>query len=263
MHIETLLTPPHPHTGTDPTVPLPKASVPTYIIIIGTIGSLIVVIVTAISIAGLYKCHGKFKITRRRSGTGQPGIGNRIFDGNTDWQLYERIGHGRYGMVYRGNYQNEIVAIKITSSRSSWENERNLYAMESTSHQNVLRYIATESRGSGYQSELFMITEYYPLGSLCVYLRNHRVSWEQACCMVRSLAKGLAHLHSEWYTNSAGILAEKYAVAHRCVCVCVCMAFLSCTCMCVSMYMCLHSVLTHANPITTLTPSPSSHMLTP
>lgn len=201
--------------GTDPTVPLLKASVPTYLIIILTIVALIVVIVTAIIIAALYKCRGKFKITRRRSGTGQPGIGNRIFDSNTDWQLYERIGHGRYGMVYRGNYQNEIVAIKITSNRSSWENERNLYAMESTSHQNVLRYIATESRGSGYQSELFMITEYYPLGSLCVYLRNHRVSWEQACCMVRSLAKGLAHLHSEWYTNSAGILAEKYAVAHR------------------------------------------------
>ena len=33
--------------------------------------------------------------------------------------------------------------------------------------------------------------------------------------MIRSVACGLAHLHSEYYTNNSGVCAEKYAVAHR------------------------------------------------
>ena len=133
------------------------------------------------------------------------------------WQLKERIGHGRYGFVYKADYQGETVAVKIFTShgREAWETERNLYSMESTAHENILEYITSELRNSGISSERALLTRFYPLGSLNNYLRGHKVTWEVACEIIQSIARGLAHLHSEYYTNSAGIVAEKYPVAHR------------------------------------------------
>lgn len=125
------------------------------------------------------------------------------------------ISRGRYGYVYQAEYRGKKVAVKIVNSRHSWENERNLYTMESTTHRNILEYVASESRGSGYQLQLFMVTKYYPLGSLNQFLRRHVVSWEQACTMIESIASGLAHLHSETYTNSSGIVAGRFGVLDK------------------------------------------------
>ena len=146
---------------------------------------------------------------------GRTGIDNNLND--QPWQLFGQIGHGRYGFVYKALYQKEVVAIKIFNhnSRNSWENETNLFAMESTMHKNIIEYITSESRGSGIQLQFFMITRYYPLGSLNQYLKGKVVSWEQACKMIQSIVCGLSHLHSERYMNLSGIIAEKYSVAHR------------------------------------------------
>lgn len=63
--------------------------------------------------------------------------------------------------------------------------------------------------------QLYLVTRYHPLGSLEEYLRAHVISWKQACVMVRSIACGLKHLHSESFVNEAGITSEKYSIAHR------------------------------------------------
>ena len=133
------------------------------------------------------------------------------------WQLIERIGHGRYGFVYKAEYQGETVAVKIFTShaRNAWETERNLYSMESTAHKNILEYITSEVRGSGISMERALLTRFYPLGSLNNYLRSHTLTWQVACEMIQCVADGLAHLHSEYYTNSAGRVAEKYPIAHK------------------------------------------------
>ncbi len=133
------------------------------------------------------------------------------------WQLLERIGQGRYGYVYRADYQGDIVAVKLYAGhgQSAFETEQTLYSMESTSHENILEYIASEVRGSGITLERALLTHYYPLGSLNNYLRTHVVSWQVACVIIRAVSQGLAHLHSEYYCNSSGIVAEKYPVAHR------------------------------------------------
>ena len=133
------------------------------------------------------------------------------------WQLKGLIGQGRYGYVYKADYHGSVVALKIftTHSRTAWENERNLYSMESTAHENIIEYVASEICGSGIALQRVLITRFYPLGSLNNYLRLRTMSWSQTCVMVRSIARGLAHLHSESYMNIGGVLAEKYAIAHR------------------------------------------------
>ena len=133
------------------------------------------------------------------------------------WQLLNQVGQGRYGYVYRAKYCDDIVAVKIFShhSRSAWETECALNSMESTAHENIVEFVTKESRGAGISLQLVIITRYYPLGSLNQFLRKHVVSLQQANVIISSVANGLAHLHAEYYTNSSGIVTEKYAIAHR------------------------------------------------
>ena len=105
-------------------------------------------------------------------------------------------------------------------SRTTWENERNLFSLESTRHANIMEFVTSESNESGGMVatsplQLYLVTRYYPLGTLEGYLRANVLSWKQACCVVWSIANGLKHLHSESCTECAGIKTEKYAIAHR------------------------------------------------
>ena len=133
------------------------------------------------------------------------------------FRLENLISRGRFGYVCRTQYEDELVAVKIFSyqGRQSWETERTLFAMESTKHRNVVEYIVSGSWGSGYQHQMFIITPFYLLGSLNRFLTRNAVSWEQACRVIHSVSSGLSHLHAESYTNSSGVVMEKYAVAHR------------------------------------------------
>ena len=186
-------------------------------------------IIALLSVVGLLVlcvyCIKRKPVTRNTTRYSQTSFDMPVNTSSTSWQLKERIGHGRYGFVYKAEYQGEtvpeyqgkIVAVKIFTShaRSAWETERNLYSMESTAHKNILEYITSEIRGSGISMERALLTRFYPLGSLNNYLRSHTVTWQVACEMIQSIADGLAHLHSEYYTNSTGIVAEKYPIAHR------------------------------------------------
>ena len=54
--------------------------------------------------------------------------------------LYELIGKGRYGEVYRGRWRGENVAVKIFSSRDecSWFREAEIYQTVMLRHDNIL-----------------------------------------------------------------------------------------------------------------------------
>ena len=147
------------------------------------------------------------------------GIAFQNFSGEQDlpFQLVHLISQGRFGYVYRTSYEGELVAVKIFTyqNRFSWENERSLFEMESTKHRNVIDYIVSGSWGSGYQVHMFIVTPFYPLGSLNRFLARNTVSWEQTCRVIHSISNGLSHLHSESYINSSGVVTDKYAVAHR------------------------------------------------
>ena len=131
--------------------------------------------------------------------------------------LTQLIGSGKYGTVYKGVYEGEIVAVKIFSThhRVSWENERSIYSLDSTVHKNILRFITMIEEVKPGFTQLMMVTEYCPLGSLSHFLMHNKLLWDKALNMMVSITAGLAHLHSTTYQTSRGSVAEKYSVAHR------------------------------------------------
>ncbi|OON22688.1 kinase domain protein, partial [Opisthorchis viverrini] len=90
-------------------------------------------------------------------------------------QLEERIGEGRYGEVWRGVWQCDQVAAKIFSSREecSWFRETEIYQTVMLRHANILGFIAADNKDNGLSTELWLITEYHPLGSLFDFLHEH------------------------------------------------------------------------------------------
>lgn len=132
------------------------------------------------------------------------------------FQLIQNIGNGKYGSVWKALYNDQTVAVKIFSPhhKLSWQNERDIHILDSTPHENILHFILGDNRGTGYNAEYFIITQYYPLGSLNYFLRHSSLSWEQAWNVMYSVSNGLTHLHSSNYT-SKGFVSEKYSIAHR------------------------------------------------
>ena len=132
-------------------------------------------------------------------------------------QLIQTIGRGKFGSVWKAAYQGGFVAVKIFTPnyQQFWIKEKEIYSRESTGHENVLKYFGSEMRGSGYNSQLLMITEYCPLGSLLQFLQQNELEWNEALTIMLNVASGLTHLHSNYYTSSNGVDIEKYAVAHR------------------------------------------------
>lgn len=108
---------------------------------------------------------------------------------------------GRFGCVWKAQIMNEYVAVKIfsiqvwnhiawgllfcrlivskpfnasssssSSSRSSsashqnkqsWENEKDVFMTPGMRHENILKYIGAEKRGSHLEAELWLITEFH------------------------------------------------------------------------------------------------------
>lgn len=64
-------------------------------------------------------------------------------------QLFEVIGKGRFGEVWRGRWRGENVAVKIFSSREecSWFREAEIYQTVMLRHENILGFIAADNKG--------------------------------------------------------------------------------------------------------------------
>lgn len=60
--------------------------------------------------------------------------------------IFTLLGKGRYGEVWRGEFQGESVAVKIFSSRdeASWARETDIYNTVMLRHNNILGYIASD-----------------------------------------------------------------------------------------------------------------------
>ena len=176
------------------------------------ITSLVLIIIIVIAVLSI-----RYAKKRTLSRTNTLSLQNLSDMQDPPFQLVHLISQGRFGYVYRTQYEGDLVAVKVFSyhNRQSWENERTLFSMESTKHQNIIEYVVSGSWGTGYQLQMFIVSPYYPLGSLNRFLARNTVSWEQACRVIHSVASGLSHLHSESYINSSGVGMEKYCVAHR------------------------------------------------
>ncbi len=138
---------------------------PPYLVVMVTIALVLVLtiamITTCVCIIGVrYAKRRQESRPRRQPRTSE--FEAELNDLNLPVNLLNVIGQGRFGYVYRAEYKGEIVAVKLFTyhNRQSWENEREVYSMESTPHQSIVEYIGSESRGSRHDLQLCTITRY-------------------------------------------------------------------------------------------------------
>lgn len=126
--------------------------------------------------------------------------------------LCECIGRGRYGEVWQGIWHGESVAVKIFFSRDedSWKRETEIYSTVLLRHENILGYIGSDMTSRNSCTQLWLITHYYPLGSLFDHLNRTALSHHQMATICLSIANGLVHLHTEIFGTEG-----KPAIAHR------------------------------------------------
>ncbi|XP_052892419.1 activin receptor type-1 isoform X1 [Anopheles moucheti] len=126
--------------------------------------------------------------------------------------LCECIGRGRYGEVWRGIWHGESVAVKIFFSRDedSWKRETEIYGTVLLRHENILGYVGSDMTSRNSCTQLWLITHYYPQGSLFDYLNRTAITTHQMVTICLSIANGMVHLHTEIFGTEG-----KPAIAHR------------------------------------------------
>uniref|UniRef100_H3A6B9 receptor protein serine/threonine kinase n=1 Tax=Latimeria chalumnae TaxID=7897 RepID=H3A6B9_LATCH len=126
--------------------------------------------------------------------------------------LLECVGKGRYGEVWRGQWQGENVAVKIFSSRDekSWFRETEIYNTVLLRHDNILGFIGSDMTSRNSSTQLWLITHYHENGSLYDYLQHNTMDAGGCLNFALSIASGLVHLHTEIFGTEG-----KPAIAHR------------------------------------------------
>lgn len=126
--------------------------------------------------------------------------------------LVECIGKGRYGEVWKGVWHGEHVAVKIffTRDEQSWKRETEIYSTVLLRHENILGYIGSDMTSRNSCTQLWLLTHFYPLGSLFDHLNRTALSHYDMVNICLSIANGLVHLHTEIHGTEG-----KPAIAHR------------------------------------------------
>ncbi|XP_037035584.1 activin receptor type-1 isoform X2 [Bradysia coprophila] len=126
--------------------------------------------------------------------------------------LVECIGKGRYGEVWKGVWHGEHVAVKIffTRDEQSWKRETEIYSTVLLRHENILGYVGSDMTSRNSCTQLWLLTHFYPLGSLFDHLNRTALSHYDMVNICLSIANGLVHLHTEIHGTEG-----KPAIAHR------------------------------------------------
>lgn len=120
------------------------------------------------------------------------------------------VGKGRFAEVWFGRLlqretggrnSHETVAVKVFPAveYASWRNECSIFSDPNMEHDNIVRFHAGEERGQpGHAlTQYWLILAYHSLGNLQDFLTANILGWEELVAMAGSIAKGLAHLHSD------------------------------------------------------------------
>lgn len=113
------------------------------------------------------------------------------------------VGKGRFAQVYKGKLkqttsdQFETVAVKIFpyEEYASWKNEKDIFSNTDLRHENILHFLTAEERKV--EKQYWLITAFHPRGNLQEHLTRNVISWEELQVLGSSLARGVAHLHSD------------------------------------------------------------------
>lgn len=144
------------------------------------------------------------------SGSGYPLLVQRTLAKQID--LKNCIGQGRYGEVWKGILHYDEVAVKIFISRdeASWQREVEIYSTIILKNENILPFIGSDVTSVSSCTQLWLVTKYYPLGSLFDYLNTHTLTLEDMFATMTSIVSGISHLHTEVFGTQG-----KPAIAHR------------------------------------------------
>ena len=174
--------------------------------------------------SNLYAGDVSIKDITNSSGAGVPQLVQRTIAREIDFIKY--IGGGRFGQVYHAKWRRDDIAVKMfkTTEEASWRREHDIFNTILLRHENILGFIASDIRGTGGQTDMLLITEYHPNGSLFDFLTTHVVDEYDALKLMYTTLCGLSHLHqdinperSRWnpgLTDSAYV-ERKPAIAHR------------------------------------------------
>lgn len=131
-------------------------------------------------------------------------------------QLDAVVGKGRFAEVFRAKLKQasespQTVAVKIFpyDEYASWKTEWEIFSDAELQHENVLQFITAEDRKTARQ--YWLITAYHERGNLQEFLSQHVIGWDELCQLGVSLARGVAHLHSD--RTACG--RAKVAIVHR------------------------------------------------
>ncbi|RWS28308.1 Activin receptor type-1-like protein [Leptotrombidium deliense] len=144
------------------------------------------------------------------SGSGLPLLMQRTMA--KEIRLDECIGKGRFGEVWRGEWHEESVAVKVFFSRdeASWIRETEIYNTIMLRHENILGYLGSDVTSYNSCTQLWLVTHYHHLGSLYDYLNCNTLSLQQLLSIIISAINGILHLHTEIHGTKG-----KPAIAHR------------------------------------------------
>ncbi|ALC43028.1 wit [Drosophila busckii] len=128
--------------------------------------------------------------------------------------LIAMLGSGKYGTVMKGLLHDQEVAVKIypESHHQYYVNERNIYALPLMECPALLSYFGyDERRTMDGRMEYQLVLSLAPLGCLQDWLIANTTDFSQCCGMLRSITRGLSHLHTELRLGDL----HKPCVAHR------------------------------------------------
>ncbi|KYO26957.1 hypothetical protein Y1Q_0019369 [Alligator mississippiensis] len=120
-------------------------------------------------------------------------------------ELDTLVGKGRFAEVYKAKLkqntseQYETVAVKIFPYEefASWKTEKDIFSDVNLKHENILQFLTAEERKTEIGKQYWLITAFHARGNLQEYLTRHIISWEDLWKLGGSLARGIAHLHSD------------------------------------------------------------------
>ncbi|CAL8106614.1 unnamed protein product [Orchesella dallaii] len=131
------------------------------------------------------------------SGSGMPLLVQRTI--GKQITLKQRIGKGKFGEVYLGEWKGTYVAVKSinTSEEASWWREQQIYKQALMKHPNILVSLAWDIHSKDSMTQMIIVTDFHPKGSLYDYLTHYTLSDHEAMRLVLSAVSGLCHLHLE------------------------------------------------------------------